>query len=142
MILGKMHFVHLSFYFLLSSPLLATQIKISCPDGERIFNVELAQTPQELERGLMHRQMMTPDEGMLFCFPKSQPVTMWMKNTPLSLDMIFFNEKGEIIEIKENTKPQSTDLIGPFENTAKVLEILGGAVKKQGISKACRLEMP
>jgi uncharacterized membrane protein (UPF0127 family) len=116
---------------------MATELKFSCPHGEISFKVELAQTPKECEKGLMNREKLEMDEGMLFRFPEAHPATMWMKNTPLSLDMIFINPKGEILAIKENTTPNSLELIGPIENTIQVLELIGGAVKKNGISEDC-----
>lgn len=114
-------------------------LRFFCPHGQIPFKVELAQTPQECARGLMNRETLGENEGMLFIFPKSHPVSMWMKNTPLSLDMIFMNQKGEILAIEENTIPYSLEHIGPIENTTQVLELLGGTVKKHHISKACSL---
>ncbi|MBA3813226.1 MAG: DUF192 domain-containing protein [Alphaproteobacteria bacterium] len=127
--------IPLSFFF--SSPIVATELRVSCPHAQISFKVELSQTPQELEKGLMNREKLGENEGMLFLFPEPHPVTMWMKNTPLSLDIIFINRKGKIVAIAENTTPHSLNLIGPIENTAQVLEIAGGKVKKKGISKAC-----
>jgi len=79
------------------------------------------------------------DGGMLFLFPAAQKVGMWMKDTPLSLDMIFANSKGEILAIHENTTPFSTKTIGPVANTAQVLEIKAGTIKKLGITRDCVL---
>ena len=62
-----------------------------------------------------------------------------MKNTPLSLDMIFCDEEGKILEIHENTTPNSLKRIGPVEGTAQVLEVKGGTVQKHGITHKCEL---
>lgn len=129
------------FYVFISSPLAAMEITFSCPQGQVVFKVEIAQTPQELAKGLMNREALAQDEGMLFLFPESQPATMWMKDTPLSLDMLFIDQKGKILAIEEKTTPYSLKHIGPIENTAKVLELLEGTVKKTGISKECTLKL-
>lgn len=128
-----------SLYFLLASPLKATEIILSCPQGQIPFKVELAQTPQERSKGLMNRETLEADEGMLFLFPEPSAAIMWMKDTSLSLDMIFINKEGKILAIEENTIPHSLEHIGPIENTAQVLELLAGTAKKHGISKACTL---
>lgn len=123
-----------------ASPLLATQCTFSCPHGQIHFTVELAQTLQERAQGLMHRKTLGEDAGMLFISPEPSATTMWMKNTPLSLDMIFMNQKGEILAIEENTTPYSLKIIGPVENTIQVLEIRGGTAQKKGLSKACTMQ--
>lgn len=126
-----------SLYFLLFSPLKATEVIFSCPHGQIPFKVELAKTPQERSKGLMNRETLEADEGMLFLFPEPSAAIMWMKDTPLSLDMIFINKEGKILAIEENTIPHSLEHIGPIENTAQVLEILGGVVQKNNISNKC-----
>ncbi len=124
------------------SPLLsADTVKLTCPHKTILFKVELAQSPEDLAKGLMLRTHLGEDEGMLFLFPKPKAATMWMKNTPLSLDMIFCEKNGKILAIHENTTPHSLNTIGPIEGTAQVLEIKGGIVKKQRISNACILTL-
>ena len=126
-------------YMSLSTPLLAKDLTLACPHGTIPFKVELAQSPDEQAKGLMFRTHLREDEGMLFLFPKPKSATMWMKNTPLALDMIFCNEKGEILAIHENTTPYSLNKIGPVEGTAQALEIKGGTVQKHGITHKCEL---
>lgn len=138
--LPKLLRIALPSYIFLSSSLMAADLKFFCPHAQIIFKVELAQTPQEWGKGLMNRETLGENEGMLFLFPEPHPATMWMKNTPLSLDMIFMNQKGEILAIEENTTPYSLKQIGPIENTTHVLELLGGTVKKHHISKTCFLQ--
>lgn len=129
----------LPLYFLLSSPMMATELILSCPHEQIPFKVELAQTPQEHAKGLMNRNHLGQNEGMLFLFPEPHPISMWMKNTSLSLDMLFMNQEGNILAIVEKTTPYSLKLIGPVEDTTQVLELTGGTVKKHRISKACHL---
>ncbi|EKE09901.1 MAG: hypothetical protein ACD_16C00100G0063 [uncultured bacterium] len=117
----------------------ATPLTLTCSHGTIFLEVEVAQTSQERDKGLMFRADLADDGGMLFLFPAAQKVGMWMKDTPLSLDMIFANSKGEILAIHENTTPFSTKTIGPVANTAQVLEIKAGTIKKLGITRDCVL---
>lgn len=124
----------------LSSSLYAESLILSCPHKEVSLNVELAQTPQELEKGLMFRTFLGENEGMLFLYPSPRPIAMWMKNTHLSLDMIFCNPEGHILAIHEKATPYSLKTIGPVEGTAQVLEVLGGTIQKHGIISDCVLK--
>lgn len=133
----KRTFLLLHFLLFLPSLSMAADLQLSCPQGPILFKVEMAQTPADRAKGLMYRETLKENEGMLFHFPEASPISMWMKNTPLPLDMLFINAKGEILDIKENTTPYSLDPIGPIENTVYVLEVLGGTVKKRHISKSC-----
>jgi len=114
-------------------------LTLLCPHKNIPFNVEFAQTRQEQMQGLMYRTSLEEDGGMFFQYEPPHPVSMWMKNTPLPLDMIFGDKTGRILAIYENTTPYSLDRIGPVKDTAYVLEVLGGTVAKQGITKACRV---
>lgn len=122
-----------------NTPLVVQALTLSCPHEDISFKVEVPQTQEERAKGLMSRERLAADEGMLFLHSKPTAVAMWMKNTPLSLDMIFCNEKGKILAIYENTLPYSLDVIGPVEGTTQVLEILAGTVLKRGITYACIL---
>lgn len=119
----------------------ANSLTLICPHGTIPFQVEVAKTPQERAKGLMFRRTLPDDGGMLFLFPETQTVAMWMKNTILSLDMIFANSKGEILAIYENAPPFSTQNIGPVAKTAQVLEVKAGVLKKHGITKSCLLSL-
>jgi uncharacterized membrane protein (UPF0127 family) len=103
-------------------------------DGDaKLFTVEVADTEETRERGLMFRQRMPEGRGMLFDFGQPRPVQMWMKNTYISLDMIFIREDGTIAYIAENTVPRSLDIIGVNEKVLGVLEVAGGTAKQLGI---------
>jgi uncharacterized protein len=125
----------------LFSPLFAHNLILTCPHKIIPLQVEFAESPYEQEKGLMFRTYLSEDEGMLFLFPKPKSMSMWMKNTPLSLDMIFCNENGKILAIHENMTPYSLKIIGPVEGTAQVLEVVGGTVQKHGVSQACILTL-
>ncbi|MBR1778209.1 MAG: DUF192 domain-containing protein [Alphaproteobacteria bacterium] len=88
--------------------------------------VEIADTNQKRMHGLMYRTELADDAGMLFLFPSSRRISMWMANTVLSLDMLFIDENGEIKEIIENTVPFSHDEIRSQKSVVSVLEIKAG----------------
>jgi uncharacterized protein len=98
-----------------------------------LFTVEIADTDALRERGLMFRQRLPEDRGMLFDFGQPRPVSMWMKNTYIPLDMLFIRADGVIAYIAENTTPKSLDAVGVQEPVLAVLELAGGTAKKRGI---------
>lgn len=112
------------------------QAVIQTASGARhTLQVEYALTAEEREQGLMGRSALGPDEGMIFDFVRPQPAIMWMKNTPLSLDMLFVDEKGVVTRVAEKTTPYSEDLI-PSEGLVRyVIELNGGRAKALGIQK-------
>jgi uncharacterized membrane protein (UPF0127 family) len=126
-------------YLSLVSPLCAELLTLSCPHKKIFLQVELAQTPAEQEKGLMYRRLLGETEGMLFLYPSPRPVAMWMKNTHLSLDMIFCNPEGKILAIHEKATPHSLKTIGPVEGTTQVLEVLSGTIQKHQITSGCTL---
>lgn len=110
-----------------------TRVVIDTPKGPVAFTVEVAADPKSQERGLMFRTAMAPDAGMLFDFHTPSLQTFWMKNTPLSLDMLFIRADGTISTIAANTIPYSEDLIPSSEPVRAVLEINGGRAAALGI---------
>jgi uncharacterized membrane protein (UPF0127 family) len=98
-----------------------------------MFTVEIADTDELRSRGLMFRQRLPEDRGMLFDFGSPRPVSMWMKNTYIPLDMLFIREDGSIAYIAENTVPKSLDTVGISEPVLAVLELAGGTTRKLGI---------
>ena len=98
-----------------------------------MFTVEIADTPELRVRGLMFRQRLPEDRGMLFDLVNPRPVSMLMKNTYISLDMLFIREDGTIAYIAENTVPRSEEIIGVREPVLAVLELAGGTTRKLGI---------
>jgi uncharacterized membrane protein (UPF0127 family) len=117
-------------------------LEIVTKSGVQVFSVEMATTEQEKETGLMYRKELADGKGMLFDFSPEQQVSMWMKNTFISLDMIFIQADGRILRIAENTEPQSTRII-PSGGLAKgVLEVIAGTAKKYGIQPGDRVAHP
>ena len=100
-------------------------------DKTVVYNVELAQTWDEMRTGLMNRDELAQKSGMLFDFRDINiPASMWMKDTKIGLDMLFMDKDGSIYWIYENAEPQSTYLITAPLPSAAVLEINAGDVKK------------
>jgi uncharacterized membrane protein (UPF0127 family) len=109
-------------------------------DKRHAFQVEVMRTDEQRARGLMHRNYMPADRGMLFDFKAVEPVAMWMQNTYISLDMLFIRADGTIARIAERTEPLSTRTIPSGEPVLSVLEINGGVSKTLGIKAGDRVE--
>ena len=99
------------------------------------FSAEVADTDSTRERGLMFRQVMPPDQAMLFDVGSPRPIAMWMKNTYVALDMVFVRQDGSIAAIAENTVPKSLDTIGVQEPVKGVIELAAGTAKRIGLTK-------
>lgn len=106
------------------------------------FQVEVMRTPDQRAKGLMYRNYMPADRGMLFDFGGSEPVAMWMQNTYISLDMLFIRADGTIARIAERTEPLSTRTIPSGEPVLSVLEINGGVSRQLGLKPGDKVEHP
>lgn len=117
-------------------------IDLSVATGEtrRAFRVELAATQPDQARGLMFRTELGANEGMLF--PSREPMvrSFWMKNTPLSLDIIFIGPDRRIINIAANTVPYSLDSVVSGGPAIAVLELAGGRAAELGIGPSDKVE--
>ena len=109
------------------------QLAIETAAGAQHFAVELAVTPEERAQGLMFRQRLAADAGMLFLYPAARPVSMWMKNTAIPLDMLFIGDDGRIQQIAERAIPESTATISSIEPARAVLELNGGTAARLNI---------
>lgn len=114
-------------------------LTIETAQGPRQFEVELAVAPEERAKGLMFRRRLADDAGMLFDFGREQPISMWMRNTYIPLDMIFAFEDGTIHRIAANTEPFSERTIRSGEPVRYVLEIAGGRAAELGVEPGDRL---
>ena len=103
------------------------------------LEVEIALDPADRSRGLMFRESMPADHGMLFDFERPQQVTMWMRNTILPLDMLFIEETGRIAWVAADTKPFSEELIEAPTPVRAVLELNAGTAKRLGIAPGARV---
>ena len=107
-----------------------------------VFEVELALTPQQQGQGLMFRQSLPPNGGMLFIFPRERPASFWMKNTPLSLDIIFIRADGTIANIAAQTEPFSEESLPSDGPVKSVLEVKGGTAAQLSIRAGDRVIFP
>ncbi|MEM8574009.1 MAG: DUF192 domain-containing protein [Pseudomonadota bacterium] len=110
--------------------------------GTHTYTVEIAETPGEKARGLMFRRSMPQDRGMIFIYDPPQRATMWMRNTYISLDMIFITEEGTVLRIESNTEPFSTDIIDAGGITKAVLELNAGETARIGLKPGDRVLFP
>lgn len=104
------------------------------------FTVEVARTPAEQQQGLMFRQSLAPDRGMIFPYDPPEMASFWMKNTLIPLDMLFVRADGTIARIEENVVPLSLDPVPAGEPVGAVLELAGGRSAELGIKADDKVE--
>jgi len=110
-------------------------LTITTADGQtHKFTVEVASTPDQQSYGLMNRQSMPADHGMIFPYEPAQPVAFWMKNTLIPLDMIFIAPGGRILRIESNAVPLSLEPVGSGDVVEAVLELNGGRAAQLGLA--------
>jgi uncharacterized protein len=101
-------------------------LEIVTATGRHVFQVEIANNDATREHGLMDRRYMAPDHGMLFEFDREEPVSFWMKNTYIPLDMIFIAPSGVVTHIAANAEPLSERVVPSGGPSIAVLELNGG----------------
>lgn len=106
------------------------------------FQVEVMRKDEDRARGLMFRRYMPADRGMLFDFKTEQPVSMWMKNTYLPLDMVFIARNGKIVSVAENTEPLSERIVPSGGAVLGVLELNAGTAARIGLKAGDRVTHP
>lgn len=122
-------------------------VTVQSAGGARVFNVDVARTAAEQERGLMYRTGIPADGGMIFTpYPAEgggpREASFWMKNTPSPLDIIFIRPDGTIAAIAENTIPFSEEPVKSGEPVSAVLEINGGKAAELGIAPGDKVSWP
>lgn len=115
---------------------------VSESGAEHHFTVELALTQPQRSQGLMFRENLAPDAGMLFDYKRPVYARMWMKNTLIPLDMLFIKADGRIESIRKRAVPHSLETIGSKRRVRAVLELLGGTVDRLEISPGDRVVHP
>lgn len=111
--------------------------------GQVRFSVEVADTGPERSRGLMFRESMPRSSGMLFVYQRPEPLAFWMRNTLISLDLLFLDDTGTVVTIHENAVPlDETPLSGGPDPLLAVLEINGGLAAQLGITVGSQLRHP
>lgn len=111
------------------------------PDGTIITRIaiEIAESDSAQMRGLMDRRTLPARGGMLFINRDARPRTFWMKNTPISLDILFVAPDSEVVNIARNTRPYSEDLIPSTGPAQFVVEVRGGFTATHGIDETTRV---
>jgi len=117
-------------------------VKITLPDGFKV-TAELAITEEQRQQGLMFRQGMKEDQGMLFIFETEDYYSFWMKNMHFALDMLWLDSQRRIVHIEENVPPcpnEPCPSYMPSRPALYVLELVSGSVKKHGLKIGDRLD--
>lgn len=106
------------------------------------LNLEIAATPAQWEQGLMYRRRLDGVDGMLFLFGENDIRYMWMKNTLMPLDMVFFDSTGQVVHIVRGAVPESTDVITSDVPAAMVLELPAGKADAYHIKEGDVIHAP
>jgi len=118
------------------------RLEIVTASGAHAFEVEVARSEGEHARGLMFRRSLPQDRGMLFLFETERPIAMWMKDTYVSLDMVFVSRNGRVKSIARGAVPMSETIIPSGGPVYAVLEIAAGAADAIGLSVGDRVRHP
>lgn len=110
-----------------------TTLIIDNGKNQAVFEVETATTPEEMTKGLMFRESIPENGGMIFEIGTPRNIAMWMKNTKIPLDIVFINKDKEVSGFIENAEPMSETLMPSPEPALAVLELNAGSVKKHDI---------
>lgn len=104
------------------------------PEKQFTFKTDIAKTPLEQEKGLMYKKSIPNDYAMTFIFKEPKIIYMWMKNTFIPLDMVFFDSNGQIIHLKENAQPHDETIISSKYKAKGVIEMNAGLIKDMQLS--------
>lgn len=130
----------LCFFLFLPFSAHADSVVIETREGLRhSLQLEVARTPEAIERGLMFRTSLPPDSGMIFMFEQPQSVRFWMRNTLIPLDMLFIKADGTIAKVHARAKPQDLTPIPSETEVIAVIEINGGRAETLGIGAGSRI---
>jgi len=119
-----------------------TQIMVNTSNDCIKFDVYVANTSKQRAQGLMFIRSMGANEGMIFAYDSAAEISMWMKNTLISLDMLFFDAQLKIVSIHKNATPESTDIISSNAVVNGVIELNGGSADRMGISIGDQIVIP
>jgi uncharacterized membrane protein (UPF0127 family) len=123
-----------------AAPLEKKPLRFVTSTAEHPIMVEVARTEQERATGLMFRRSLPEDQGMIFLYPQDGPISMWMKNTYISLDMFFVRADGVIHRIEEHTEPFSERTISSEGTVRAVIEMIAGSADRLGIKPGDKVE--
>jgi hypothetical protein len=127
-----------------AASLLVTEATIFTTSGEVPLSLEVAATPDARMTGLMDRDEMGSEDGMLFLFPKAHDYAFWMKNTEIPLDILFINAKRRIVHIEASATPHTLTERSAGEPVVAVIELDGGRASREGVAIGdhVRYELP
>lgn len=111
-------------------------LSLLSPDGNntiRELDIEIADDAATIEVGMMYRRKMSDKQGMLFIFNQEKPQSFWMRNTYISLDIIFISADRRIVSIQKNAAPLSDESLPSTAPAQYVLEVIGGFCDKFGV---------
>lgn len=114
-------------------PANAPKVHLETPRGEITVDVEVVSTPAKIEKGLMYRQYLAPDSGMLFLMGHEKDWTFWMHNTLIPLDMIFITKDMKVAGIVQNAEPKTDTMRTVGATSLYVLEVNGGYTASKGV---------
>jgi hypothetical protein len=117
-------------------------LTVTTASGEHRFMVEIADDDAERQRGMMEREPLPDDRGMLFQFPDVAERAFWMSNTPSSLDIIYIDPRGRIVSIAKNATPYSEELIPSNGPASGVLELRAGRADEIGARPGDKVTHP
>ncbi len=117
-------------------------VSVVTPGGRHEFRVWIADDPNRRSQGLMFVKSLPADHGMLFVFEYPQQASFWMKDTPLSLDIVFIGPDGGIVNIARDTEPFSLQPIDSVAPVTTVLELAAGTAKRIGLARGDRVDSP
>ncbi len=124
---------------LVTPPVNGPRVVISSARGDIAVDVEVVSTEARIERGLMYRQFLAPEAGMLFLLGIEKDWTFWMRNTLIPLDMIFIRKSMTIAGIVENAEPKTESMRMVGEPSLYVLEVNGGWTRSHGVIKDAKV---
>ncbi|NVO23641.1 DUF192 domain-containing protein [Donghicola sp. C2-DW-16] len=132
------------FLSVLAGPLFAecsdSRVNLRGDWGTASFSIEIADDDAERSLGLMHREHMPSSHGMLFVYDRAQPVSFWMRNTLIPLDLLYVDATGTVQEVHENARPLDETPIRSTGPRLAVLEINGGLSHAMGITVGTQLQ--
>ncbi|MGE0600894.1 MAG: DUF192 domain-containing protein [Dehalococcoidia bacterium] len=117
------------------------EVRISEGSTEATVTVEIAATTKERQQGLMFRQELDEDKGMLFLFPRDVLIGFWMKNTYIPLDIAYVSAEGEVLEVRA-AKPLDETTLMPAKEYRYTLEVNRGWFERHGLDVGARVEIP
>ncbi len=110
--------------------------------GNRDFTLEVADTPDTTRDGLMFRKSMPADHGMIFVFPTERPLSFWMKNTYIPLDVVFVNVQRQVVAIKPGRPLDDRRSINSDAPASSAIELNRGAAAAAGLKVGDRIDIP